>query len=87
MYSCLVFQRAFHALRSRNIYVFSAVLIVFICSLWKSVLLASRFRTRYTYIAVLFFSAFIMLKDRGKFVSSVLSCFHLFPVEKRDKVP
>ena len=24
-----------------------------------------------------------MLKDRGIFVSSVLSCFHLFPVEKR----
>ena len=24
-----------------------------------------------------------MLKDRGLFVSSVLSCFHFFPVEKR----
>ena len=24
-----------------------------------------------------------MLKDRGIFVSLVLSCFHLFPVEKR----
>ena len=35
-------------------------------------------------IAVLFFSALIMLKDCGFFVSSVLSCFHLFPVEKRD---
>ena len=35
--------------------------LVFLSSLWKSVLLTSRFRTRYTCVAVLFFSALFML--------------------------
>ena len=84
MYSCLVFQRAFHALRSRAIFVFSAVLIFFsFVPCGKASFWLHTFRTRYTCIAVLFFSALFTLKDRGIFVSSVLSCFPFFPVEKR----
>ena len=46
-------------------------------------LLASHFKNEIYMYSCLVFSALFMLKDRGIFVSSVLSCFPFFPVEKR----
>ena len=82
------FSARFSCFKIAKYFVFSAVLIVFICSLWKSVLLASHFQNeiyRDIHVQLSCFSArFSCLKiAEYSCLQRCLNCFYLFPVEKR----